>query len=107
VVGRRGRVGAGWPTATAPWCDGSGRRSNGDAPRCGHVAGSGWRAEEERGQAWSKSQACGPEEEERRRKEERRKEREEGKRMKGKKERRKENRKKKGKRKREKGKKGK
>jgi hypothetical protein len=25
VVGRRGRVGAGWPAARTPWCDGSGQ----------------------------------------------------------------------------------
>jgi hypothetical protein len=53
VVGRRGRVSARWPATTAPWCDGSGRRSNGDPPGSGHVAGSGWRAEEERGPAGS------------------------------------------------------
>jgi hypothetical protein len=71
------RVGAGWPAATASWCDGSGRRRNGDPPGCGHVTGSGWRAEEERGPARSGSQARGPEEEERTRKEEIRKERKE------------------------------
>jgi hypothetical protein len=62
VVGRRGRVSAGWPATMTLWCDGSGRRSNGDPTGCGHVAGSGWRAEEERGTAWSGSQARGPEE---------------------------------------------